>query len=148
MMKKLFLYTKLVIFLCVINCAFTQSNEQLMNKENPLLDVLETEYHPLQAREELIFYLPNTFTPNTDVFNEVFLPVFASSYAPDVYTLYIFNRWGELLFESHDVSTGWDGKRGDDGINYQDGVYIWKIVYKQKMDSQQIVMLGHVNLVR
>lgn len=63
----------------------------------------------IKVEEEIIFYVPNTFTPDNDNYNEVFLPVFTSGYDPYDYTLLIFNRWGELIFESHDVRFGWDG---------------------------------------
>ena len=49
------------------------------------------------------------------------------------YTLFIFNRWGQLVFESHDMSVGWDGsyslKRND---NVQDGAYTWKVFCQNK----------------
>ena len=147
-MKKLFLSIKLVINLFSVNFAFAQLDEQMTHKEVPQLGSIELESNVVKVGEDLVFYLPNAFTPNKDQFNEEFLPVFTSRYDPYDYTLYIFDRWGELLFESHDPTVGWNSTNGSDAISCQDGVYTWKIVYKQKMENHQKLMLGHVTLVR
>jgi len=51
-------------------------------------------------------FFPNIITPNDDGKNDVFRPVFK---AVEQYHLLVFNRWGRLLFESSDPTTGWDG---------------------------------------
>lgn len=109
---------------------------------------VDTAYASVLVNEELIFYVPNTFTPDKDAFNETFLPVFTSGYDPYDYTLYIYNRWGELIFESHDVNVGWKGTYGPDQIKVQDDTYTWKIVFKLKMNKQHKVVVGHVNVLR
>ena len=98
--------------------------------------------------EELIFYVPNTFTPDNDDFNESFQPIFTSGFDPYDYTLYIFNRWGELIFESNDANVGWNGKYGVEGEFVQDGTYVWKIEFKTKRNDERKVVVGHVNLLR
>jgi gliding motility-associated-like protein len=64
--------------------------------------------------------------------------------------LRIYNRWGELIFESHDVSVGWDGSYGDSGqIEIcQDGTYTWKIEFKTSMNDERKSIQGHLNLIR
>jgi len=58
----------------------------------------------------------------------------------------IFNRWGEILFESNNAEVGWDGTYG--GNTVMDGTYLWKITYKiDGVDKHQEVM-GHVILIR
>jgi gliding motility-associated-like protein len=98
--------------------------------------------------EELIFYVPNAFTPDEDLFNPVFKPIFTSGYDPYDYTLLIFNRWGEVVFESHDVNVGWSGKFGVDGVEVQDGVHTWKIEFKIKNKDKHVQYVGHVNILR
>jgi gliding motility-associated-like protein len=100
------------------------------------------------VREELIFYVPNAFTPDNDQYNETFKPVFTAGFDPynENYQLLIFNRWGELLFESYDYEVGWDGKYG--GKLVQDGVYIWKITYKRTGVDDRETITGHVTLIR
>ncbi|RYD83653.1 MAG: gliding motility-associated C-terminal domain-containing protein, partial [Sphingobacteriales bacterium] len=60
-------------------------------------------------------FIPNAFTPNADGHNEVFkleaLSIHKLTQSKDLqFTFRIFNRWGELLFETHDVNAGWDGR--------------------------------------
>lgn len=96
--------------------------------------------------EDLIFYVPNTFTPDNDMFNEIFTPVFTSGFDPFDFTLIIFNRWGEVVFESHDAMNGWDGTYG--GKIAKDGTYVWKIEFATKYNDERKIYHGHVNLVR
>ena len=103
----------------------------------------------IDIKDRLIFYVPNTFTPDNDNFNEVFKPIFRNGYDPQTYTLYIFNRWGELLFQSHDTEVGWDGTYGvDRDKTVRDGTYIWKIEFKESMSDRRHTYTGHVNILR
>ncbi|MCO4815069.1 MAG: gliding motility-associated C-terminal domain-containing protein, partial [Flavobacteriales bacterium] len=80
--------------------------------------------------------------------NEMFNPVL-TGFDEMEYTLFIFNRWGQLVFESHDMSVGWDGsyslKRND---NVQDGAYTWKVIAKIKNSAERKQFLGHVALLK
>jgi gliding motility-associated-like protein len=99
---------------------------------------------------QLFYYVPNTFTPNDDAFNKTFQPVFTSGYDPLSYTLLIFNRWGEIIFESHDANIGWDGTygTGDQQVTVQDDVYTWKIIFTDVIHRREHVVLGHVIMIR
>ncbi len=96
--------------------------------------------------EELIFYVPNTFTPDGDNYNEFFKPVFTSGYDPYDFTLLIFNRWGEILWESHNVEVGWDGTYG--GKIVQDGTYTWTIEFKTNQSDERVHVEGHLNVIK
>jgi len=96
--------------------------------------------------EELIFYVPNAFTPDNDDFNQTFQPVFTSGFDPFNFNMLIFNRWGEVLFESNNADIGWDGTYG--GKLVQDGTYIWKITYMLVGVDKRQEMTGHVTLIR
>lgn len=96
--------------------------------------------------DELIFYVPNTFTPDGDEHNNVFFPVFSSGFDGYNYTLLIFDRWGEILFESHDVAYGWDGTYI--GQLCKEGVYTWKILIKERNKDKHHEYVGHVNLLK
>jgi gliding motility-associated-like protein len=99
-------------------------------------------------QEEEVFYVPNSFTPDGDEYNNVFFPFFYSGYDPYNYELAIFDRWGELIFESRNVLVGWDGSYGDKGRKAQDGIYIWKITFKNALNDKRRQVVGHVNLIR
>jgi gliding motility-associated-like protein len=89
-----------------------------------------------------ILFVPNTFTPDGDQYNPFFTAKGADIL---VFNMKIFDRWGELIFETNDMSQGWDGTYG--GKMCQDGTYVWLIDYKDnRMISNR--MIGHVNLLR
>jgi gliding motility-associated-like protein len=110
----------------------------------------DTTTYLFQNEEELIFYVPNTFTPDGDNFNQTFKPVFTSGFDPYDYTLLIYNRWGELIFESHNSDIGWDGSYGAGRINSncQDGTYTWTIKFKRKDNDEYREVIGHINLIK
>ena len=112
------------------------------------LGCADTAYRIIRISEELIFYVPNTFTPDGDSYNETFTPIFTSGFDPYDYNLQIYNRWGEIIFESNDASIGWAGNYGVDGNRCQDGVYNWKIEFKTTATDERKIINGHVNLMR
>jgi len=114
------------------------------------LGCTDTAYATIQIQEELIFYVPNTFTPDDDNYNQTFQPIFTSGFDPYDYTLLIFNRWGEIIFESHDANVGWNGTYGSNGEieMVQDGTYTWKIEFKTNKNDERKMVVGHVNILR
>jgi gliding motility-associated-like protein len=110
----------------------------------------DTAYALIQIIDDVIFYVPNSFTPDGDVVNQTFQPVFTSGFDPAEYSMRIFNRWGEVVFETNDAAFGWDGGYGN-GSNYkmmQDGTYTWKIEFTVLQTDERIMKVGHVNLLR
>jgi len=104
--------------------------------------------HIVQSQEDLIFYVPNTFTPDGDEFNQSFQPVFTSGYDPYSFTMVIYNRWGEAVFETHDVNVGWKGNYGLGEDICQSGMYSWKMEFRLKYTDERQVHVGHVNLLK
>jgi gliding motility-associated-like protein len=107
----------------------------------------DTAWQIVHVKEEVIFYVPNTFTPDFDDFNETFKPVFTAGYDPFDYTLLIFDRWGEIIWESHNAQVGWDGTYAN-SYKVQDGTYVWKIEFKTTSTDERIMVTGHVNVIR
>ena len=107
---------------------------------------IDTAMTSIYIKDDLIFYIPNTFTPDGNKYNQTFQPVFSTGFDPYNYTLIIFNRWGELIFESHNSEIGWDGTYGDELM--QDGTYTWKITYVIKETQETKEIIGHVNIIR
>jgi gliding motility-associated-like protein len=101
----------------------------------------------IRMKESLLFYVPNAFTPNSSGTNDVFTPVFTSGFDPYNYSLLIFNRWGELLFESKDATIGWDGTYGGNTQVVPEGVYIWRIEVIDLLGEKQ-TFVGHVSLLK
>jgi gliding motility-associated-like protein len=104
----------------------------------------------IEVQEGLLYYIPNSFTPDGDLFNQTFKPIFTSGFDPFDYTLLIFNRWGEIVFESRNPEIGWDGTYGGNheiGL-CQEGVFTWKIEFKTIRNDERKMIVGHVNLLR
>ena len=98
--------------------------------------------------DDLIFYVPNTFTPDGDQFNQVFVPIFSSGIDAYNYHLSIFDRWGELIFESYDLNVGWDGTYTAKHGMVQDGIYVWKIDFKLKKNDDHREVTGNVSVLK
>lgn len=79
-------------------------------------------------------FVPNAFTPNDDGLNDIFKPSF--SILPGKYSFMIYNRYGAKIFETNDISKGWDG-RLPDGSKALEGAYIYYI--KMESSSGQVI---------
>jgi len=71
-----------------------------------------------------VLLVPDAFTPNGDGVNDSFKPVF-EGVERDAYTFRVYNRWGELLFETHDIDEAWDGTF--QGEMSESEVYVWQV---------------------
>lgn len=100
----------------------------------------------INVKEEVLIYVPNTFTPDGDVPNNTFFPVIKQGIELQDYTMIIYNRWGENIFESHDVAIGWDGTYK--GKMVQSGTYTYTIEIKHIGISTRERIVGHVNVLR
>jgi gliding motility-associated-like protein len=98
-------------------------------------DTLEIDNCPL-------LFVPNAFTPNGNDLNETWG---ATGLGIREYQLYIFNRWGDMIYESEELLDWWDGTYK--GNPCQQDVYVYKILYKGINDKQR-QMVGTVTLVR
>ncbi|MCG8577317.1 MAG: PKD domain-containing protein [Flavobacteriales bacterium] len=99
------------------------------------------------VEDVIIFYVPNVFTPDGDEFNETFQPKFLSGYDPYDFHMTIYNRWGEIIFETYNASYGWNGTYGDRGL-VDDGTYIWDIEFKETMSDKSHRHRGHVTILK
>ncbi|MCR9172362.1 MAG: PKD domain-containing protein [bacterium] len=92
-------------------------------------------------------YVPNAFTPDGNGANEIFKPVM-DGFDPNDYELLIFNRWGDIIFESHNLEVGWDGTFARQDYEVQDGVYTWKITAGLENGNDTKIFVGHVTLLK
>ena len=84
----------------------TRSYEVLLTATNDY-GCTSSKLQIIRINEKLLFFIPNAFTPDGDDFNEEFRPIFVSGLDVYDYHLIIFNRWGEMVFESYDANYGW-----------------------------------------
>lgn len=93
---------------------------------------LNAKYGPCLITDTITFYpcqplleLPNIFTPNNDGANDRFIP---ENKNIEYFEMYIYNRWGMLIYKTENLEYGWDGKIK--GQNASEGVYFYTITYK------------------
>lgn len=112
------------------------------------LGCTDTTSYQIQFDAEFVYYIPNTFTPDGNEINQIFLPIFSNGIDPDHYRMIIYNRWGEVIFESLNPASGWDGSYGNDKKPCQPGIYTYIVSYRIPNENQSRTISGHVNLIR
>jgi gliding motility-associated-like protein len=102
----------------------------------------DTAVKTIKVEPDFTIYVPNTFTPNEDDKNDVFLPVLRGT---KLYTLQIYNRWGTKILETKDPAQGWDGTF--QGEPCKQDTYTW-IIRTSSLDGQAKEYNGFVLLHR
>jgi len=93
-------------------------------------------------------YIPNAFTPDNDGINEVFF-IQGTNIASDGFDLKIYNRWGEVVFETTNPEAYWIGEGPMTGEYYsQDGVYAYRAVIKDQLTGNSYEFNGFVVVIR
>ena len=93
----------------------------------------------------LNIYIPNSFTPNGDGINDIFTLEVTGS---EKFSIRIFNRWGEMVYESFDPKEGWNGRI----LNYfepaPEGLYTYQVVVRTIKHARDIKKHGTITLIR
>ncbi len=89
-------------------------------------------------------YVPSGFSPDGNGRNDLFRAL--NTGQVETFRMSVFNRWGELIFISHDKNNGWDGKfRGQDQPT---GIYVYMIYYKEMNNPEMKMLKGTLMLIR
>ncbi len=94
---------------------------------------------------EVLIYAPNTFTPDNDEHNQDW-GIFIEGIDPYDFSLLIFDRWGEVVWESRDPQARWDGTY--QGMKLKEGTYVWKIACKDMLNDGKFEFKGFINILR
>lgn len=100
----------------------------------------------IEIEERSYFFVPNTFSPDDNGINEIFIPV-TVGLSDDDYNFSVFDRWGVLLFTTDRKDKGWNGLDMKGKPQKQD-TYIWKVEATLLESGKKIVKRGHVNLIK
>lgn len=106
---------------------------------------LDTTERTLSVVSDIIFYAPNAFTPDGDEFNQTW-KFYASGIDEYNFELLIFDRWGEIIWETHDVNSGWDGTYN--GVPCKEGAYSWVARVKDIYSDTKKTLNGVIHLVK
>jgi len=145
------------------NWNFGDLTTDLIN-QNPIHVYQDTGYYPVQlivtngycldtiikfvrVKPDFFFAIPNTFTPDGDRLNELFMPGSLVGVSEKDYSFYIFDRWGEKIWEGHDIEDGWDGTVDGGSKIAQTDTYVW-IIKLKGIDGIQREYRGHVNILK
>jgi gliding motility-associated-like protein len=123
-------------------------NTSVSPSQNAVYNVYFTDLNGCQAQSQVsvyfdpFIYVPNTFTPDGDEYNNEFRPILGNIRE---YEMLVFDRWGEIVYEMTSTDDYWDGTYKN--LPCQDGTYVWKLKYKDFANNKKEIT-GHINLLR
>lgn len=106
---------------------------------------VDTAYHVVSVLPEVLLYAPNAFTPDDNEFNQRWR-VYMQGVDVTRVTLRVFDRWGQVVWESHDLEEEWDGTLN--GVLLPNGTYTWTIQAKDAITDAMYDYRGHVSILR
>ncbi len=105
---------------------------------------LDTVQHEIFIGPEFTFFIPNAFSPNADGINDFF---FGSGIGIIKYDLWVFDRWGNMIFHGNELNDKWDGKANNGSDIAQMDVYVWKVELTDVFNKKHNY-IGTVTLVK
>ena len=109
------------------------------------LGCTDTTSRILTVLSDVLSFIPNTFTPDGDEYNQDWGFNF-DGIDETGFSLYVFNRWGEIVWETHDSHEKWDGTYG--GKIVPEGMYVWKSTFGVVNTDERRTINGIVNVIR
>jgi gliding motility-associated-like protein len=97
--------------------------------------------------ENATIFIPNAFSPDGNELNQYF-QIEGNKIDPSDFALQIFNRWGELIFESKNIEIGWTGYYGPNNASAPSGVYTYQVRYRFDGMQDSKTIQGHFSLLR
>lgn len=100
----------------------------------------------VQECPNTLIYIPNTFTPDGNQYNQTWAPVFTQGFDPAEFQMTVFNRWGMIVWESLSHLGEWDGTWNNNKC--QDGVYTYRVWFGDPKTDAKYNLYGHFTLIR
>jgi gliding motility-associated-like protein len=97
---------------------------QIILITNTLLGCSDTTEQTIFIEPSFLIYIPNAFTPNDDGINDFFTP---KGNFINTFEMFIFDRWGNLVYQTDDINKPWNGKANNGSLISQADVYIYSI---------------------
>lgn len=129
---------------CIMGHTYTQPGTYQVMQIAENNGCFDTAYAEIIVRPDFVFWLPNAFTPGeSEGLNDIYKPTIVGAHD---YSFQVFDRWGQLLFQTSDLEEGWNGR-----INSrlcQSDVYVYKIDFRDDVKLKPHHYVGHFTLVR
>ena len=93
---------------------------------------------------DFVFFIPNAFSPNNDIYNKTFS---GKGMYIKKYEMFIFDRWGNIVFYTDELDDAWDGKIGNTNIDAQADTYVYDIKIVD-INREKHIYRGSVSLLR
>ena len=97
----------------------------------------------IKIEDDCVVYIPNTFTPNKIGGNDVF-KISGVGFQTEGFNMFIYDRWGDLIYQTNDVYKGWDGT--GKGLLMKSGTYVYKIRVKDTRNTIR-TYTGHITIL-
>jgi gliding motility-associated-like protein len=137
------LFTVIILFACLT--AFSQKKD---------LYVFDGSYPDIEIPEGMMVSFCNCFTPDGNSIRDCYRPALNGITASDDYSFTVFNRWGNVVFETTDFDACWDGSIAGNEKNgalinreIKSGTYVWKIVFTHPTTGKKEDFIGHINVL-
>ncbi len=140
----------------ILNSTSSQQNPSFNYKDSGCYNVTliaDNQYNCADTSDQQVcilgdyeLFAPNAFTPDGSGLNDIW-NVKGIGIDPNNFKLWIFDRWGNLIFETSDLYQGWNGKANGGKEIAQQDVYVWKVATKDFIGNKHNY-IGHVSLVR
>jgi gliding motility-associated-like protein len=115
-----------------------KSVDYTLTRTDTVTSCTVTDEYEIIVTNEVYVSLPNAFTPNNDGLNDK-LKVEYSAGVTGAFSFKVFNRWGQILFQTNDINNGWDGRNQKGVMQEMDGYsYLLEYHYKDYKTGQDI----------
>lgn len=104
----------------------------------------DTAYKLITVLQSCYIAVPSAFTPNGDGLNDYLYPL--NAFKADHMTFRVFNRYGQVLFQTADWTKKWDGRYN--GTPQPSGTYVWMLEYTDRDTGKKVSLKGTVVLIR
>ncbi len=95
--------------------------------------------------EPLIYWVPNSFTPDGNEYNQTWGAILTNGLSVDEFNLQVYNRWGEIIWETSNPSIQWDGTYN--GQIVPNGTYVWQMTINYLKNGGRESVIGHVTII-
>jgi gliding motility-associated-like protein len=109
---------------------------------------MDSECYTVVVSSESIIFVPNSFTPDADGTNDVFAPIIAGLTSDYRYSFRVYDRWGDVIFETNDPYEVWTGNVHGGDYYAQTDAYVYEITLQLRAGEPPFRKVGTIILIR